>query len=30
MRIPENHIVTSPFMGNYFCLIDKYDMAFIV
>lgn len=29
MRIPENHIVTSPFMGNYFCLIDKYDMAFI-
>lgn len=29
MKIPLDVSVRSPFLNNYFCLIDNYDMAFV-
>ena len=29
MKIPSDMCIRSPFFGNYFCLMEKYNMAFV-
>lgn len=30
MKIPKDSVVSSPFIGNYYCPIDKTGLAFVV